>query len=153
MPHSEFVSGSGCLCTSLYQFTDAWVNATLSINTVSVNAVFPKGSSNVEPGLTPASNLTVKFDSMEALRDACGQSRLDGGIHFTAAIPQSYKLCDNVGNLGFIRTEILWGKNVTMPSLSPLTERISNVRVWQVELFDYCSAAADKSTSSYLLLS
>ena len=28
MPHSEYVSGSGCICTAMAQFTDAWMEAT-----------------------------------------------------------------------------------------------------------------------------
>jgi len=62
-----------------------------------VQLSFPAGASQVEPGTTPAAALTEDLGSMEELRNACGQSRLDGGMHFSAAVPDSYELCLGMG--------------------------------------------------------
>lgn len=55
----------------------------------------------VQPGVVPAKDISVTFESMEELRDACGESRLWGGMHYTASVPDSYELCDGVGVFGY----------------------------------------------------
>lgn len=99
MPHSEFVSGSGCLCQAIYEHTDAWVNDNLGIADSIPVALppFAVGSSKTEPGVTPSEEINVVLPNMLALRDACGTSRLDGGMHFEASVPASYELCAGVG--------------------------------------------------------
>mmetsp|Transcript_26657 Transcript_26657/g.37568 ORF Transcript_26657/g.37568 Transcript_26657/m.37568 type:complete len:541 (+) Transcript_26657:113-1735(+) len=99
MPHSEYVSGSGCICQAAYEFTDVWLKDNLDISD-SIPLQLPEfivGSSKTEPNITPATNVTIDLQNMEALRDACGESRLDGGMHFTASVEASYKLCEGVG--------------------------------------------------------
>ena len=100
MPHSEYVSGSACICQALMELTDRWVDfhggdstsLQLSLPT------FKAGSSRTEPGVTPAKDITKVLHGMQELRDICGQSRLDGGMHFTQAVTASYELCNGVGN-------------------------------------------------------
>ena len=58
---------------------------------------FPAGSSKVEPGVTPAQDMFVQY-TLDEVRDRCGQSRLDGGMHFTAAVSDSFKLCSGFGS-------------------------------------------------------
>ena len=102
MPHSEYVSGSACLCQALMELTDQWIilnrvgedPATLKIPFPPI----PAGSSKTEPGVTPANDLNFIVDGMDQLRIQCGQSRLDGGMHFTASVANSYTLCSGVGN-------------------------------------------------------
>lgn len=55
----------------------------------------------VQPGVVPAEPVTVSFDSMTELRDVCGESRLWGGMHYTASVANSYDLCAGVGVAGF----------------------------------------------------
>lgn len=54
---------------------------------------FAAGSSSVEPGLTPASDLTLTYPSIAAMVTAGGESRLDGGMHFDLAVPAGEELC------------------------------------------------------------
>merc|ERR1712194_707824 len=55
--------------------------------------------STTEPGVSPATNLTLVVDTMSMLRDQCGQSRLDGGMHFAPAVEHAYPLCEGIGQL------------------------------------------------------
>ncbi|MHA1681146.1 MAG: hypothetical protein ACTSUE_09065, partial [Promethearchaeota archaeon] len=98
MPHSEFVSGSGCICQNTQEFTDAFLEwAHGHTGSLQTQLNFPSGSSKTEPGLTPASPVQVNFNDLTELKETCGQSRLDGGMHFTASVPASYELCEGVG--------------------------------------------------------
>mmetsp|Transcript_344 Transcript_344/g.678 ORF Transcript_344/g.678 Transcript_344/m.678 type:complete len:168 (-) Transcript_344:72-575(-) len=121
MPHSEHVSGSGCICQAMKDFTEEWMALTDGFlnmdNLQGVNvftlgesiavpiatddtgraAPFTKGSSKTEPNVTPSSDLTLVEPNLKALRDSCGESRLDGGMHFSKSVPASYELCDGIG--------------------------------------------------------
>ena len=104
MPHSAYPSGSGCLCMAAQQFTEAMLSDTYGIDpdTFSIdipfpNTVFSAGSSLIEPGTTPSEDLNVTLSNLEELNEICGQSRLWGALHFTAAIEGSYDLCDGIG--------------------------------------------------------
>ena len=98
MPHAEYPSGSGCICTGVYQYVDAYVNYGHGDTSFATDWFFEAGSNSITDG--PASDITLSFANMEELRDMCGDSRLWGGMHFSAAVPDSYDLCDNVGTLG-----------------------------------------------------
>ena len=45
-------------------------------------ATVPAGSSRIEPGLVPAEDLTLRWDTFSAAADQAGLSRRYGGIHF-----------------------------------------------------------------------
>ena len=101
MPHSEYISGSGCICQALMELTDGWMvlhdpNTDPSTFSIALPTI-AQGSSRTEPGVTPAQDITKVLQNMQELRDICGQSRLDGGMHFTAAVTASYELCEGVG--------------------------------------------------------
>jgi len=128
MPHSEYISGSACICQSLKDYTDEWMDRSVTVNNKGVflhklpgyegapvfspggsiavaiatdqtgrAAPFRAGSSSTEPGKTPATDLTLVVESMTELRDQCGQSRLDGGMHFAQAVEHAYPLCEGIG--------------------------------------------------------
>ena len=112
MPHSEFPSGSACICGALAEYTDQWLDMfgqdllfPPPQNSTSIPIHVPtilKASSRTEPGMTPAADLTVTYASLQELAKACGDSRLDGGMHFERAVEASYELCDGVGSLGAV---------------------------------------------------
>jgi len=110
MPHSEFVSGSGCIFQAIYEFTDDWIREHLNLSeSMSIYlGDFPAGSSKTEPGLTPSEELNLVAPNMLELRNMGAQSRLDGGMHFTASIFASYALCEGVGNEAAIYASQLW---------------------------------------------
>lgn len=112
MPHSEYVSGSGCICQAAYEFTDMWLEKMIGMpnSTQIVLPMFPAGSSKVEPDMTPASDIDpIIMENLLAYRNACGESRLDGGMHFTKSVPDSYKLCEGVGVAAAMKSFDLWG--------------------------------------------
>lgn len=49
------------------------------------SATFPAGSSAVEPGVSPASAVTLKWQTFTDAADQAGISRRFGGIHFKKA--------------------------------------------------------------------
>mmetsp|Transcript_27224 Transcript_27224/g.55708 ORF Transcript_27224/g.55708 Transcript_27224/m.55708 type:complete len:601 (-) Transcript_27224:126-1928(-) len=123
MPHSEYVSGSGCICQAIKDFTEMWFELTdstlnasgLGLNTFTPGgsiaipiatditgreAPFVAGSSRTEPGVTPAADLTLVEPNLTSLRDSCGESRLDGGMHFSQSIAATYELCEGIGTQG-----------------------------------------------------
>jgi hypothetical protein len=113
MPHSEYVSGSACLCQSLYEFTDSWINTHLGKeDSIEIELSFKKHSSIIEPNFNPPEDISVLFDNMLNFRDACGESRLKGGMHFTASVPDGYQLCEGIGKIGNEYTKHLLGHNI-----------------------------------------
>ncbi len=110
MPHAEFPSGSSCIFQHLYEFTDNWLEENLGISGSMplMLGAFPKGSSKSEPGMTPADTITLSVSNLLELLDLGGQSRLDGGMHFTASIEASHQLCEGVGNAAAQYTSELW---------------------------------------------
>jgi len=97
MPHSEYPSGSACLCTSIAEYIDHFMEHAFDKESLTVTWVFAAGSSLIEPGATPSEDIVYTFEDMTDLAYVCGQSRLYGGIHFTAAVTQGHKLCEGLG--------------------------------------------------------
>jgi hypothetical protein len=97
MPHAEYPSGSGCICTVVAEYVDAFVYDQFGDPTFATTWDFPVGSSKIEPGVTPAKPIRLDFNSMTELRDMCGETRKWGGMHFRASVPDSYQLCGNIG--------------------------------------------------------
>merc|ERR1712113_59862 len=85
MPHPEFPSGSSCLCTAYQEFTDAFT--TQEFDELLDNWKWTnRGREYTLPYLT---------DMVEV----CGQSRLWGGMHYTAAIAAGEQVCTGIGAL------------------------------------------------------
>ena len=107
MPHSEYPSGSGCICTAYAEFTDAFTmgyyNETIS------NVPFGEGEGSTgegygcDPTMDPplfvqlGCNDSFVIPDMPGLIEECGQSRLWAGFHFTAAVTESLVLCKGIG--------------------------------------------------------
>lgn len=122
MPHSEYPSGSACICQSMAQYTDRWMDLThgellgksrfnahnpgqsiavpIATDQTGRGPPFLQGSSSTEKYVTPKKDITLIASSLTELRDQCGQSRLDGGMHFTRSVTDAYILCDGIGTIG-----------------------------------------------------
>ena len=100
MPHSEYPSGSSCLCQGIADYANAFMAAT-GVTMPPLQYVAPASSSKVEPGTTPAQDVTLTYATVDALAAACGASRLDGGMHFTGAVAAGEELCKGIGTAGF----------------------------------------------------
>ena len=124
MPHAEYPSGSGCICTVVAEYIDKYSEVEHSVSEFKTHWDIGMGT-----------HLT--YQSMTELRDECGQvcacgwvdgcvcacaservyarvrvppaalilplppllrqSRIDGGMHFQPAVDDSYTLCGDIG--------------------------------------------------------
>ena len=88
MPHSEYPSGSGCICIAAAQYIDEFLLDQYGHDSMSTTWEFE----DIGP---------VTFDSLTEVAHTCGESRLWGGMHFSKSVPDSYTLCDGVGKRGY----------------------------------------------------
>jgi len=109
MPHAEYPSGSACVCTS---FAETMQILTGTDNTtIPVGMTIKAGSSKSEPNVVPSQDIDIFFDSWSDIQHTCGISRLNGGMHFSKAVPDSEKLCSGIAALVIDRTEMLKAGN------------------------------------------
>ena len=95
--HPEYPSGSSCFCSAHAQASRRFLGS----DTLGWKVNVPKGSSVVEPGITPAADLVLSFDTWSQFEQQCGQSRLWGGVHFQAAVDASKPVCKGIGDKAY----------------------------------------------------
>jgi len=102
--HPEYPSGSSCFCAAHAQASRRFLGSDM----LGWRVPFARGSSRVEPGVTPAQDITLSFDSWTQFEQNCGQSRLWGGVHFQAAIDASKPMCRTIadGAVRFLERQI-----------------------------------------------
>jgi len=91
MAHSEYPSASTCMCAAFAEANRQWFG-----NDNFHNFSFPVAqySSGIEPGVVPASNLTVgPFATFTQYQQTCGLSRFNAGVHFMQAVNDSQTNC------------------------------------------------------------
>jgi hypothetical protein len=91
--HPEYPSASACACAAHAQAARAWQGD----DVLNVPIKVAKGSSRVEPGVTPAEDLQLFYPTWTAMEAACAQSRLDAGYHFKASVDASLAVCGGIG--------------------------------------------------------
>lgn len=98
MPHAEYPSGSSCVCTAFKEVMERASGSDSLLDTLEAPLVFPvpSGSSNREVN-QPSQVINFEFESWSAVADRCGASRLNGGMHFTASVPDGEDLCQGIG--------------------------------------------------------
>jgi len=104
MPHGEYPSGSGCACIGLQDVLNGIVSFHMGPGEeekFTTHVTYAAGSSPVEPGSVPAEPIELNYVGLEAMTAACGQSRINGGIHFRASVPMAEELCAGVGTQAF----------------------------------------------------
>lgn len=82
--HPEYPSASACFCAAHAQAARKWQGD----DALGVPVAISAGSSNVEPGATPATDLRLFYPTWTSAVEACGQSRVDAG-----ASPRAVKRC------------------------------------------------------------
>jgi hypothetical protein len=95
--HPEYPSGTATLC---YAYAQA---ARLFIGTDKIDAALlrPAGSSLVEPGITPATDITLKWDTWTAFAKDCAMSRVWGGVHFLPTVQTAPVFAPQFGQRAF----------------------------------------------------
>ena len=107
--HPEYPSATSCFCAAQAQ---AWRNylggdeipdVTLPNGDVvdGYIGVLPAGSSIHEPGITPANDVVVTYDTWTEYERDCADSRVWAGLHFRTAVEESLDLCSDIGNAAY----------------------------------------------------
>ena len=91
--HPEYPSASACLCrahaTVMQEVTGT--------NDLGWQVPFPAGSSFVEPGFTPQSDLSYTFETWDQFAEICGMTRLWSGVHFEDSVDRIKEPCTTIG--------------------------------------------------------
>jgi hypothetical protein len=95
--HPDYPSGSGCFCAAHAQASRRF----LGTDEFGWSIPRLKGSSVIEPGITPATDMTLDFPTFTDFEQACVMSRVWGGVHFKAAVEEGAKLCKPIGDLAY----------------------------------------------------
>jgi hypothetical protein len=96
--HPEYPSGSSCFCAAHAQASRRFLGSDAFGWSVQV----PAGSSVIEPGVTPATDLTLgPWNTFTEFEDDCSRSRARGGVHFRAATTEGQEMCRPIGDLAF----------------------------------------------------
>ena len=125
--HPEYPSASSCFCAAHAQSARAY----LGDDELGFPAVWPAGSSRIEPGITPAADTTYVFDTWTDFEQNCGQSRVWAGVHFQAAVDESLALCGVFGDLAYdYMRELIDGTAPARGPSSPLQDPASFEKKW-----------------------
>ena len=92
--HPEYPSASTCACAAHGQAARHFFGT----DELNWTVTFPAGSSLVEPGVTPAEDLSVTFETWSQLEAACGESRVWSGVHFPPSVEASRNMCHAFGD-------------------------------------------------------
>jgi hypothetical protein len=95
--HPEYPSASASFCAAHAQV----MRRLLGSDALGFSVQVPAGSSSVEPGVTPAADLVLSWDTWTDLVNDCGQSRLWGGVHFSASIPAGMEIGHRIADLAY----------------------------------------------------
>lgn len=93
--HPEYPSASACFCAAHAQS----IRLFLGSDKLSYQVPRAAGSSFIEPGVTPAVDTILNFDTWTDFTNDCGQSRIWAGVHFPAAVEESKKVCHTFGDM------------------------------------------------------
>ena len=107
--HPEYPSATACFCAAQAQ---AWRNylggdqipdVTMPNGDVvpGFRGVLPAGSSIQEPGVTPANDVVVTYNTWSEYEQDCAESRIWAGLHFRAAVEESLSLCRDIGDSAY----------------------------------------------------
>jgi hypothetical protein len=92
-PFAEYVSGHSAFSASAAKVLKLFTGSDRFGHSVTI----PTGQSFVEPGLVPASDLTLRWRTFSDAADEAGISRRYGGIHFVDGDLQARKMGKKIG--------------------------------------------------------
>jgi hypothetical protein len=103
-PFPEYISGHSTFSAAgaavLRLFTGS--------DTFGDSVTFPAGSSKIEPGLTPSSPVTLRWETFTDAANEAGISRRYGGIHFRAGDFTGRAVGQIVGYEAYVKAARLW---------------------------------------------
>ncbi|WBB62403.1 vanadium-dependent haloperoxidase [Streptomyces sp. WMMC500] len=95
--HPEYPSASSALCLAFA----AQVRQFTGTDQIKVTAAFPKGSSLVEPGVTPAADITLQWNSWTEFAEDCGESRIWAGENFRSSVEAAEQYAPEIGDMSY----------------------------------------------------
>lgn len=95
--HPEYPSASTAAC---HAYSTA-ARLFLGSDEIDVELPYEAGSSLVEPGITPATDLTLTWDSWTDFAADCGISRFWAGVHFLSSIENVIDAAEEIGELSY----------------------------------------------------
>jgi len=81
--HPEYPSASASFCAAHAEISRMFLGS----DDLNWTVPIPAGSSQVEPGLTPAAAVDVEFETWTQFETNCGDSRIWAGVHFADSVP------------------------------------------------------------------
>ncbi|MFI7700299.1 vanadium-dependent haloperoxidase [Nonomuraea sp. NPDC049480] len=103
-PFAEYVSGHSTFSAASAEVLKRFTGG----DAFGGQAMIAAGSSQVEPGATPAQDVTLRWRTFSEAADQAGVSRRYGGIHFRAGDLQGRALGRAVGGAAWERAEDYW---------------------------------------------
>jgi len=95
--HPEYPSGSACFCSAYAQAHRRFTGS----DDFGFTLLVRKGSSLIEPGITPARNLVLRWKTFTDFANDCAMARVWGGVHFVSSIEAGKELCRPMGDMGY----------------------------------------------------
>jgi hypothetical protein len=95
--HPEYPSASGTFAAAIAQASRRFFNS----DDYNWTVRFAPGTSEIEPGLTPAAVVVLNFPTWTSYEEAVGQARVDGGVHFPAAIQVAPSIGHPIADLAY----------------------------------------------------
>ncbi|MDP3498870.1 MAG: vanadium-dependent haloperoxidase [Myxococcales bacterium] len=109
--HPDYPSGSACFCAAHSQASRRFLGS----DAFGFPVNYPAGSSAFEPGITPATNLTLFFPTFTDFEQRCARSRVNSGVHFEAAVNEGLRLCKPVGDRAYTYLQTLLNGTAPAP--------------------------------------
>jgi hypothetical protein len=117
-PFPEYVSGHSTYSAAAARILELWTGSDKFGDSVTLAA----GSSQIEPGITPARPVTLKWETFTGAANEAGMSRRYGGIHFAHADLAGRKLGRLVAEKAWAKAQTYFDGThfspVSMPELS-----------------------------------
>eukprot|EP00475_Leptophrys_vorax_P027926 TRINITY_DN39_c0_g1_i2.p1 TRINITY_DN39_c0_g1~~TRINITY_DN39_c0_g1_i2.p1 ORF type:complete len:564 (+),score=121.71 TRINITY_DN39_c0_g1_i2:176-1693(+) len=95
MPHSEFPSGTCCVCVAFAEWMEGFFGTPGKLN--NFTWTFGAGCSIVEPNVVPSSSFTKVWNDKESFIQECCASRVNAGVHFKPSCDKTAQFCRGVG--------------------------------------------------------
>ena len=95
--HPDYPSGTTCGCQAHAQA----LRRLTGTDELNWSISYPAGTSRIEPGVTPASDITLTYATWTDFANDCGYSRNWGGVHFLPAVENSATYCSVFGDMAY----------------------------------------------------
>jgi hypothetical protein len=100
-PFPEYVSGHSTFTAASFEVLRSFTGT----DRLGLTVTREKGSSQIEPGITPAKDITLSWRTMQDAADQAGLSRRFGGIHFTEGDLHGRTLGARVGQAVYAKAQ------------------------------------------------